>query len=188
MRGDLFELLIALAVIFFGLLGGIRKKKPPPARRAPTADRRWPSAERRAPAADDFLGRGLPQAAEPSAEGRAPSTGQGEAATREELFSEIERILRGERVERPAPPPEIPEPDEAYSLERLEGESLEGESTEEDLERRHAQFHEKYIAPPPAPATGDSALGARRSAVAKRVPLQQAIVWREILGPPKGLE
>jgi len=168
---DLFQLLVALAIIFFGLLGGGKRKKkkglPSTSERAESS--RAPSAGRRAPA---------PEYRAPAAEPRAPTSG------RDDLFSEIERILRGQvPEERPVPPPRAPAPDEAYSLE-----SLEGESVEVDAEARHERFHGKYVAPLSQHPVAAPAFGTRPSARLDRIPLRQAIIWREILGPPKGLQ
>lgn len=173
MSGDIFELLVALAIIFFGLLGGGRRKKRSP-----------PSSERKAPARPSpSTARSTPSTARtPSGPGaRAPTA---EQPARDELFSEIERVLRGQvPEERPVPPPRAPEPEEAYSLEPLEGEPV-----EIDSEKRHQDFHQKYVRPRSVGPLPPATVASRAAARVQRIPLRQAVMWREILGPPKGLE
>lgn len=167
--GDLFELLVALAIIVFGLLGVGSKKK--------EQQRQRPERPRRP----------TPQ----SPEGRGPPE------ERDELLSEIDRILRGQVPERgPVPPPEEPEPDEAISLEPLETDSYAAEEVslerlEIDAEARHDRFHDKYIrplAPHPGARRAAEARAPRAETHVARIPLRQAVIWREILGPPKGLQ
>jgi hypothetical protein len=207
---DLAQLLIALAVLF-GLVGGGRKKRPPE-RPQPPQRRRPPEARRaeapraiRLEARDHAAHRGEPARRRP--EPRQPLA---QRAPRDLLSDEIYRILRGEaetrreesleveggslELERARPEftPRQPTEDirsieqatdaEAYSLETLEPAG----------EASHREFHSKYIEPTQPPSTSAAAatsttprthrltLGARN--------LRQAILWKEILGPPKGMQ
>jgi hypothetical protein len=56
----------------------------------------------------------------------------------------------------------------------------------EDDEKRHEEFHQRYMAPT-ASRTRVSAPRIRRRLRLTRRALRDAVVWREILGPPKGL-
>ncbi|MEX0690600.1 MAG: hypothetical protein WD934_10730 [Gemmatimonadales bacterium] len=126
---DLFELLIALAVILFGLLGGGKKKKVPPARPRP--------------------------APRPSATKPTPQP-------------------------KPTPMPGASTPVYSYD-ETHDGEVVSLETLEPAGEASHVRFHEKYSSPLTLPVSG-----ARRPI---RPPggVRSAIVWSEILGPPKSL-
>lgn len=157
--GDLFELLFVLAIILFGLLGG-KKKKPPERRTTGSAPSRGPEAF---PA-----GTGVAVPDEPGFD---------------DLARELDRVLRGQsRPEfEPAPPSEVPEPAGVRSL----------EEPDIDSDERHRRFHEQYISPlaPPAPLMRSPVPGrpGLPGTALERIPLRQAVIWREILGPPKGL-
>jgi hypothetical protein len=70
---------------------------------------------------------------------------------------------------------------------RREDTSLEVGSSPAEQAQRHQEFHRQYVdhvarvSPPPAPA-------ARKEQSRKRERLREAVIWSEILRPPKGLE
>lgn len=64
---------------------------------------------------------------------------------------------------------------EARSLEALEISS----------EDRHAEFHDRYIEPV-APPRASPALGTRLTMSPKNI--REAVIWKAVLGPPKGLD
>lgn len=103
MGGDLFEILFVIAFILFGILGG-RKKKPGAGQTRPPRPRPHP--------------RPVPQR---GASRSASSAGAREPPqrTQDALLRELEGILTGRR---PAPQPfdQVPDPDEARSLETLD--------------------------------------------------------------------
>ncbi len=76
------------------------------------------------------------------------------------------------------PPPELPEPEEARSLETLE----------EAGAATHKRFHELYMKPAPAVEVlkRDRFQKARLELRGKS--LREAFVLKEVLGPPKGME
>lgn len=142
---------------------------------------------------------------------------QGEARTLEALFRgmgiEIE-LPESEPVARrrgPAPRPPLPEPEDPEEARSLEGQSVEGEALDvepgrvarsvvvadagaEAVVRRrieaaearshalgaadHAEFHRRITASPTA---------EKRRAAISLSELRQAMVWREVLGPPLAL-
>jgi hypothetical protein len=197
MSGDLLEILFVAAFILFGLLGGRKKRPPqgtPPARPRP---QRWAPAARRAP-------------------GSQPTTARAPATDQNRLLRELEGLLTGRPVQREAEPAsvtsgtaDLPDPDEARSLESLEIE--EGGGWEEGLERTsetagtarwtaghdrgaesletleaaggasHKRFHSLYDRPPEPVKT---------KAVPPAFPgtdVRRAMVWSEILAPPVSL-
>jgi hypothetical protein len=211
---DLIQLLVALAVMF-GLFGGARKKKRgaadqqprqrPPQRRRPEAPRtarlEVPGGPLRRPT--------LPSPTHlPSAPAPRPSTSDAFAdevyrmlsgeleRSREESLEvegasfELERRRedtlesRGMRteVERSIPeeirPVENVTEVEAYSLETLEPAG----------EASHREFHRKYDAPAPSAASPAAPGTPQRRLTLDVRSARQAMVWREILGPPKGME
>jgi len=193
MSGDLLEILFVAAFILFGLLGS--RKKRPQQGRPPTRPRPQP----RTPVA-----RRAPPRSQPTA--RASGTDQ------ERLLRELEGLLTGRPVSEPAPASgpspmrDMPDPDEAQSLESLEIE--EGASAwEEGLERASETGTASWSAGSTRAAesleTLEEAGGAshkRFHALYDRQPdfvqkkpaprvfgvadVRRAIVWSEILGPP----
>ncbi|UCC74872.1 MAG: hypothetical protein JSV86_10085 [Gemmatimonadota bacterium] len=167
--------------------------EPPAAPQARSAPAEHP-ARRQPPAPAVQRGR-EPTVFYPSPAAKAPaerleSAGDRGAAVARRRREEVRRPLRAE-LGRPRAAP-IREPlrdaerglslEERAILERGAPQSVERPRRPED----HQRFHERYMEEPPRPA-------ARRS----RVPLperedwspaQKAIIWAEILGPPKGLD
>jgi hypothetical protein len=169
MEGGLLQLLVAAAVLLLWLLGGSRKQErrgPPPRRRAVPRSQptRRPSAPaptpRREPTVEDLY---------------RILTGEAPPATSEEAEAEWEREARpAEQVSEEARPVEQVFEAEARSLETLEAAG----------EGSHQRFREKYLSEPAAPAEPGP---ARREPLPHRpTDLRRAVIWREILGPPKG--
>ncbi|MBI2403578.1 MAG: hypothetical protein HYV20_12760 [Gemmatimonadetes bacterium] len=171
---DLIQLLIAVAVIFFWLLGGKRKRQTPSGPSGGGSRRPQPR-----PAPRREVRR------VPVARPQEPAGGAGQASGRDTTVADLYAILTGERP----PSDETAESWEASaeaaaaeprSLEQVEGpEAVSLETLEPAGEVSHRRFYEKYVAPEqPAAAAAPGK---------PRVPrLRQAILWREILGPPKG--
>lgn len=202
---DLFQILIALAVLF-GLFG-VKKKRPgggeaersrmrPPAR--PRARPPVPpaSAQPRRPLEARREGPGdlRPRGAEPPVEievSGVPTTAEelyrilsGEMERhREETLEaegaslEVDRIQAIERtpVEDIRPFEKVTDV-EAYSLETLEPAG----------EASHEAFHRTYDSPSPAKSPAVRAPRRRRLTLDVRS-ARQAMLWTEILGPPKGM-
>ncbi len=166
---DLIQVLFFLFIVIFGLLGSSRKKK---------TEASGPRARPRAPDRATALGRRPRETPAPpprAVEARRP------LQTREQLEASLYDLLRGADLERGAPESEIRAveetlPDEARSLETLT--EAGGES--------HRRFHERFGAPTAALP------GVRRSPPIPvrldRRTVREAVVWKEILGGPKGLD
>ncbi|MCH7876474.1 MAG: hypothetical protein IH965_14425 [Gemmatimonadetes bacterium] len=193
---DLFQVMIVLGIIIFGLLGG-RKKKPRQQRPA------GPTTRPRQPA-----GGGPPR----------------QQPTQPPNLQEIERILRqGMGLPTQVPTPQRPQEQEgppvtvadeaqepgvwqagldrrAQTAETLEPAAEEPGVWQAGLDRpaqtletlepaggtSHERFHKKYLElgePLPPPATVTPMEGPQFS----KADLRRLIVWREILGPPLGL-
>ena len=170
---DLVQVLIALAVLF-GLFGG-RKKRPSdrPQKTMPSVPVR---AEPRAPQ------RPLDIEVDGAPEGFADEVYRilsGELERRREDAAGA-RGTRTEDVERSIPeeirPAEKLSEVEAYSLETLEPAG----------EASHEAFHRTYDSPSPAKAPAARAPQRRRLTLDVRS-ARQAMLWTEILGPPKGM-
>jgi len=79
------------------------------------------------------------------------------------------------------PVPRAPRPREVEATEALEGVSAEALAPETAPEAAHLRAVAKY-----GPVAGPLPAPARRRGGVRRIRLHDAIVWREILGPPKG--
>lgn len=145
--GDLFEVVVAFAVAT-GVLGGMKKKKPPA--RRPLPPRRPPGRPRVEPA------RGSPG---------------------DRLLADLVRQLEAARA-----PARVPDPPDASSLERIPVEAESLETLEAAGEASHARFHQRYIKPLA------EVRSVRHPAAAPPGGMPAAVVWAEILGPPKGLQ
>ncbi len=186
MNGGLIELLIILAIILFGLFG--KKKRPPieeeemegmppprqpepgragrqaPQRRAPRSRVPQPTTQQRA----EPPRRPVP-APEPRPE-PIPTIGPDLGS----LAEELDRLLRHRAEPEPLPEPIYERP--IISL----------EETEIDDEERHRIFHER-LAETHAPPRVIRRRGPGLTLDLDRDQIRQAIVWREVLGPPVGL-
>ena len=157
---DIVQLVIFLAVIFFGLMMGAGKKKRQqqqrPAQRPPAR----PVPERAA--------------------ARAP---EGKPA-RQRFAQEIMDLLQAQL---PEPAVEEPErqPREAVSLEVIEEEAQSLETLEPAGGRSHQVFHERYMEQPESKPKESRPSRFRR--ITPRT-AREAVIWRTIFSPPKGLE
>lgn len=108
---------------------------------------------------------------------------------RQEALEDLYRILTGGEPGGPVvleepPPPQVEPPIEAEPLERIpEVEARSLETLEPAGEPSHERFHELYLGQPQP---------ARRQVRRLRLKLtpanaREAMLWREVLGPPKGL-
>lgn len=159
MEGNFLQLLFVLAFLLIWVLGGGRR-----ARQSPRPTERDRLGERPRP--------------RPRPDATVPASSHG--TTAEELF----RILTGEAA---APGPhEADWAEEGQPLEEVhEVEARSLETLEPAGERSHQRFREKYMTEPVAPdQPGDVAAPSTR----RPSDLRRAIIWREILGPPKGLQ
>lgn len=161
--GDLFQLVIFVLIILSALFGTRRRKQK---QERPAARPRHPVRHRREPG---------PARRPPGARPREVPT-----ATRAQVERSWLDVLR-EQLEAaqglpPVPAPEPPHAEEAQSLETLEPAG--GES--------HRRFHERYIEPS-EPPPGAAARRPRWLPALTPRTARQAVVWREIFGPPKGL-
>jgi hypothetical protein len=187
---SLMQLLVILGAGLYWLLGGARKgqsgSRPPPGPRprARTGAGRGP---RRAGAGGIRTPTGIERERWQGQVRRQPEPA---APRREGTLEDLYRILTGEPLGGP-PPEEVPAAEdvrppeiEAAPLEQIpEVEARSLETLEAAGEASHKRFHQQYIAVPEVP---------RRSARRARLRLRPAsalegILWREVLGPPKGL-
>ncbi len=161
---DLIQLLVFVAVVFFSLLAGGKKRgqkrRPPrPARPHPVEPRELPSAPR----------------VRARSEGPAPRAQVAEDLL-EILSGRVPESLRAveARARRRVPaPPEVD--DEAQSLESLE----------EEGSAAHQRFHERYVDQHAVPTTTSGPRGARRITPSTA---REAVIWRTIISPPKSME
>ena len=171
---DLIQLLFFAALIMFGLLARKKKKPPIVQKPRPRQVQPRPSPERR-----------VAEAA-PVAESRAESEPARQGGLAEELFKMLQQQV--EPVEREIPPA----PPEPAFIER-EFETL--ETLEPAGTTSHDRFHELYVEElpdesPPQPHVApysDRAERKERLALTRKK-LQNAVIMKEILGPPKGIE
>lgn len=157
---ELFQLVIFIAILALGLLSSRKKKQP--------RTRGTPSAGRRAPAASTATARGRPREAPPT--------------VRRTRLEETLLELLGQQALQPEPHPEV----EASSMETVsEPEARSLEALEISSEARHAEFHDRYMEPV-APPRAAPALGKRLTMSPKSI--REAVIWKAVLGPPKGLD
>ncbi|GBD33163.1 hypothetical protein HRbin33_02143 [bacterium HR33] len=187
---SLIQLIVLLGAGLAWLLGGGRKQQPGdrsqpgPVRRSGTGTRPAPQrAERRA---------GTPTTMERTGDQvQARRRPEPATARRQATLEDLYRILTGEPVGRPvlqeAPPPPAdiqPRDMEARPLEQIpEVEARSLETLEPAGGTSHERFHELYVGaiqPPRQPL--------RRPRLRLRpASAREGILWREVLGPPKGL-
>lgn len=170
--GELFQIVIFLLIILSALFGAGRKKKERPSRTPPARHRRPP----REPAP-----RRVERRPEPA----------GEADWLEALREQLE-IAAGRAPappQPPAPPSEARAPREERPLEEIrpvEARSL--ETLEPAGEESHRRLHARLLAQPVEfPAAGPMRRGYRLPIITPRT-AREAVVWREVFGPPKALE
>ena len=194
---DLFQILIALAVLF-GLFGG-RKKQPKtgdPQRRPPQprpAPPRPTGQTRQEPARQIGRQTPLPPRPVPQPPARQLPVEVEVRGAPEGFADEVYRILSGELERRREDTLESEGAETAEARNRFEVEANSLETLEPAGEVSHAAFHKKYL-PAATPVPAAPGPGATRGqlvvpgfALRGRASLRQAIVWSEILGPPKGL-
>jgi hypothetical protein len=207
---DLAQLLIALAVLF-GLFGGGRKQRPPE-RPQPPRRRRPPEARRpEAPRSSRLEARHhAPPRVEQARRPLEPRQPMAEGGSPDLLPEELYRILSGEadpgreesletegeslELERARPEFTARQPGEDIrSIEQVtDAEAYSLETLQPAGGASHSAFHSKYIEPtqPPstsaAAATSSTRRGHRLTLDAGD--LRRAFLWKEILGPPKGMQ
>ncbi len=161
---NLFEIIIFASIFLLSLLFGRRKK------------RTVPGTGTRAQSPRQAASRARPR---PSPSPRRPAHDQvhpfaealGSRAIAEQILEQFRAATE------PPPPPESVADDEAQSVETLEPAG--GAS--------HERFHERYI--DSTPTAPPAVTKPRRSPLVLRPnTMRQAIIWREVLGPPKGLD
>ncbi len=160
--GDLFQFVIFLLLALAWLFAGTRKRQQRPTRPSP---QRRPRAPRQPMPPEELTGAPLP-------------TPPLERHDWLDLLREQLETAAGGGL----PPPE---PETALDAVPLAPEAQSLETLEPAGEASHRRFHERYVeqAPAPAPRPRADVFPALTPRTAR-----QAIVWREILGPPKGLE
>lgn len=179
---DLVQLLILAGAGLAWLLGSAKTKKAPPRR---------PPRPPRPPTRPEVWEVKLPQ----------PPVRVPERRPADSMAEEIYRILSGEVEERDREESlEVLREEAAPSRESLEeireAEAYSLETLEPAGEASHRRFREKYLVPTPPPvsvparATGPGTeRAARRSVPALGTgSLREAMLWHEILGPPKAFK
>lgn len=211
---ELFEILFIAMFILFPILEQVLKRRrgpdeeepgpvpmepPPDEIDAPSSDREPVQASEMVP---DDLWAVLTGEQRPGRPDDVPvETEQDEEWSTFEGFGERAHRERIERVEEPEEArtaagsdwSAAPDPEEAYSLERLDYEPVPYEPVPyEPLERavpsaeaRHRAFHEKVDRPVPTRPRRRSTVGR---ALGRPETLRHAIILNEVLGPPKGLD
>ena len=182
--GDLLLLIFIVAGLLSTLAGGKKKRKGVPQARTRPGPRpqRQPSPRRPGGATSP---REPPQS-EPSLDpGVRPVPTQMEEIL-QQLGLDVGREPEVEEpepaVEREAEPHSIPLRDEPRVV-SLEEEAL--NLPDADREQRHSEFHRKYIRP--LESVGRGSRSSRARLRLNPTTLREAILLREILGPPKGL-
>ena len=159
---DLVQLLILAGVALAWLLGGGKSKKrpaPPPQRYQPrprVVVRPQPQERPPADSMADEIYRILSGEVEQRERDEGIEVMREEAAPQRETVEEVHEV-------------------EAYSLETLEAAG----------EASHRRFREKYVAPMAAVDQPPERKRRPRLSTSPRT-LREAVLWREILGPPKG--
>ena len=164
---DIVQLVIFLAVIFFGLLMGGGKKKRQQQQRRMQRPPATPVREQ--------------------ATARAPERKPTRQPFAQEIMDLLQAQLPEPEVEKPGLPSVLPErqPREAVSLEVIEEEARSLETLEAAGGKSHRVFHERYMDGP------ESKPKESRPSRFRRINPQtarEAVIWRTIFSPPKGLE
>ncbi len=164
--GDFFEIIIFVSIFVLSLLFGRRKKRTASGTRTRVQSPRQPASRARPrPTPRPLPRRPAPDQVHPFAEPL------GSRAIAEQILEQFRAVIE------PPPPPESVVDDEAQSVETLEPAG--GVS--------HERFHERYI--DSTPTAPPAVTKPRRSPLVLRPnTLRQAIIWREVLGPPKGMD
>lgn len=176
--GDLFQLVIFLLIVLSALFGTMKKKKPPSSGRSP-AQRRPPRPPARRPT----------QAPQPSARSRPLPTGERPDEEnwldllREQLDIAAGRAPTPRRTE-----PPLPEGGSGRAVESLERVPAVEAQSLETLEpaggERHRRFHDRYVEPLAVPGVKRHP-GVRLPSLTPGT-AREAMIWREVIGPPKG--
>ena len=166
---DIVQLVIFLAVIFFGLMMGAGKKKKQQQQQRPQRPQR--------PAGPVSQG----------ATARAPEGKPTRQSFAQEIMDLLQAQLPEPAVEEPDVPSALPEraPREAISLEVIEEEARSLETLEAAGGRSHEVFHERYMDQPESKPKETRPSRFRR--INPRT-AREAVIWRTIFSPPKGLE
>ena len=174
--GDFVELIIFLAVVFFSLLAGGSKKKKKRAggTAAPAPPRQRPQQPRAQPVRS-----GTTRSPGPRVERRPEPP---VAADRQSLAQQIFDMLSDQLPEVTEVEPSQPEPSEAVSLERVDFEPQSLETLEPDRRRTHDEFHERYV------DDSQPARVLRRKGRISPANAREAVIWKAIFSPPKGME
>jgi hypothetical protein len=168
---DLIQVLFFLLIVIFGLLSGSKKKK---------TDGAAPRARAQRPDRTAELAR---RPREAVAQRSLPAEAPRPVQTRKDLEASLYDLLfqREVEVEEPTAEREMPAddvlPDEAKSLETLTAAG--GES--------HRRFHERYLSALHTPPTATRVYRRRLTHLDAHT-LRDAVVWKEVLGRPKGLD
>lgn len=180
---DLGQLIFFGLLILFGLMSGRRKKKAPPVQ-----PRARPRAAQASTVRPERVGVSPPRAVLPenaaAAQRASVSPVRAEPPPRpHDLAQELFELLQGRGPVPTGVPPRAvavpaPEPEEAVSLEVLEP----------DTEQRHQKFHDRYVLEPPAEKPSELKIFRRTQLALSQRSLRQALVMKEVLGLPKGLE
>ncbi len=85
------------------------------------------------------------------------------------------------------PTPEPPEAKEPASLERIEEEATSLETLEPAGRESHRRFHERYVDKPPPPPSQPVRPVPRWRRITPNT-AREAVIWRTIFSPPKGLD
>ncbi len=164
--GDLFEIIIFVSIFLLSLMFGRKKKRAASGTRTRVqSPRQAVSRARPRPSPRPLPRRPAPDQVHPFAEPL------GSRAIAEQILEQFRAAIE------PPPPPESVADDEAQSVETLEPAGR----------ASHERFHERYV--DSTPSAPPAVTKPRRSPLVLRPStMRQAIIWREVLGPPKGLE
>ncbi len=173
--GDFVELIIFLAVVFFSLLAGGSKKKK---QQGQQQRRQLPQRQPQQPV-EQPVQRRVPPRSEPAREALAEPTGPGERHNlAQQIFDMLsEQLPEVTRAE--ASPPEPPQP---VTLEEVDVQPQSLESLEPDRAASHERFHERYV------EDSKPARVLRREGRFSPANAREAVIWKAIFSPPKGME
>lgn len=198
MSGDLIEVVILAGIFLLSALLGGKKKK----RGAPTAPAARAPQVRRGPAGGAAGGVAArpaqrPQVRAPHQASVTPGPSMGSAPARrterprspESMVRDLVELLAEQQHARTAPSaPQRPEPpirrEAVPGIEATQVEAISLETLEPAGGASHERFHERYIRA--LPEVRRRARHPLVLAVDDRTAVRKAIVWAEILGPPKG--
>ena len=167
--GDFVELIIFLAIVFFSLLAGGSKKK----RQARGGARSRPQP---LPQREERVQRNAAPGGVSSREARA------KPPARHNLAQQIFDMLSEQLPDAVDQRTREPDPAEAVTLDQVDVEARSLETLEPAGDVSHERFHERYV------DDSQPARVLRRKGRISPANAREAVIWKAIFSPPKGME